>query len=62
MFGLSTGEVLIVAFVIFLLFGPKGFQDILRHFIQIIKTLRKEIDDVKKEVNLLDEEKKSTPS
>ena len=62
MFGLSAGEVLMVGFVIFLLFGPKGFQDILRHIVQIVKALRKEIDQVKKEVNLTDDEKKSEPS
>ena len=47
MFGLGTTEILIIAFIIFLLFGAKRIPEMMKGIGEGIKALRSGVDDEK---------------
>ena len=62
MFGLGTGEILIILVLAFLLFGPKQLPEVGRQVGKAVKGLKETADDLRKsvepEVNLIQQEVK----
>ena len=56
MFGLGLTEILIVALVAFLVFGPEKFPSIARNFLKFINELKAGFSEVKSEFHDLENE------
>ena len=55
---LGTGEFLIIAFVVLLLFGGKKIPELMRGLGKGVKSFKDGMNDVRKELDLDDEDKK----
>ena len=55
---IGTGEILIVALVVLLLFGGKKIPELMRGLGKGVKSLKDGMNDVRKELDLDDEDKK----
>jgi len=51
MFGVSSGEIFIIFFVILILFGPKKIPEIARAIGKGMREFKKITDDIKEEMN-----------
>ena len=51
MFGLGTGEILIILFIVLLLFGAKKLPELAKGLGKGVKEFKKASDDLKHEVN-----------
>ena len=60
MFGLGMGELIVIFFVIFLLFGPKALPDIARGLGQAIKLFKQEMSKINEEIQKDNASSKST--
>ena len=55
---IGTGEILIVALVVLLLFGSKKIPELMRGLGKGVKSFKDGMNDVRKELDLDDEDKK----
>jgi sec-independent protein translocase protein TatA len=51
MFGLGFGELVVIALVIFLLFGPEALPEIARNLGKMFKQFREEINKINSDIN-----------
>ena len=50
-FDISTGEILIILIVVFLIFGPQKIPELARKLGKGISEIKKASDDIKREIN-----------
>ena len=57
LFNLGTGEIIIIAIVILLLFGGKKIPELMRGIGKGVRNFKEGLDDVTDEINKVDEKK-----
>ena len=60
LFNLGTGEIIIIAIVILLLFGGKKIPELMRGIGKGVRNFKDGLNDVTDEINKVDEKKPST--
>ena len=60
LFNLGTGEIIIIAIVILLLFGGKKIPELMRGIGKGVRNFKEALNDVTDEINKVDEKKPST--
>lgn len=56
MFGLGFTEILIIALIAFLVFGPQKFPAVIRNFMKLLNELKSTVSDVQSEFHDLEKE------
>lgn len=62
MFGISTTELIIIVLIILLLFGGKKIPELMRGLGQGVKSFKQGLNDVKKDIDDVDEAEKKKPA